>query len=71
MCQQLTDADVPSLAQHLGESERFARSLQEACQRHLDERAQTTETAGLLKLYHRAHQDVRAGVKRKARDEDG
>ncbi|GFR81156.1 DNAation factor subunit alpha [Elysia marginata] len=67
--QQLVDEDTLTLAQLMGESERFSKSLQDACQRHLDERAQTTETAGLLKLYHKAHQEVKPGVKRKATSE--
>lgn len=48
------EADV--LASLLGETPTYAASVQEACQRHLDERSQTSEAMDLLKLYHRARE---------------
>jgi len=48
--------DVGTLASLLGETEVYAGSVREACQRHLDERAQTSEAMELLKLYHRARE---------------
>lgn len=44
------------LATLLGETPTYAASVQEACQRHLDERSQTSEAMDLLKLYHRARE---------------
>ncbi|KAK7507662.1 hypothetical protein BaRGS_00001597 [Batillaria attramentaria] len=46
--------DVSDLAHELGESSGYAKALQDACQRHLDERQQTAEALDLLRLYHRA-----------------
>ncbi|RUS86283.1 hypothetical protein EGW08_005975 [Elysia chlorotica] len=69
--QQLVDADTHNLAQHIGESDRFAGSIQSACQRHLDERDEATETAVLLRLYHKAQQGATPGVKRKMTPEHG
>ena len=45
-----------NLAQLLGDTETYAKVVQEACQRHLDERQQTTEALELLKLYHKARE---------------
>lgn len=45
-----------NLAQLLGETETYAKSVQEACQRHLDDRQQTSEALELLKLYHKARE---------------
>lgn len=47
-------ADIQDLIQELGESERYAAALQDACQRHLDDRHQTKEALDLLRLYHHA-----------------
>ncbi|GFO19139.1 DNAation factor subunit alpha-like [Plakobranchus ocellatus] len=52
--QDLVDADAPSLARKLEESERFVKKLQSACQRFLDERADAMETADLVRLYDEA-----------------
>ena len=51
--QLLADADTSGLAKTLGESERYATSIQSACQRHLDEREETKETLALLKLFNK------------------
>ncbi|PVD35311.1 hypothetical protein C0Q70_02271 [Pomacea canaliculata] len=53
--QVLAEADTTELAQDLGESIVYAQSLQEACQRHLDDRVQTREAIDLLRLYSKAH----------------
>lgn len=45
-----------ALATLLGETETYAGAVQEACQRHLDERLQTSEAMELLKLYHKARE---------------
>lgn len=47
-------ADIASLVQ---DSEHYAKSLQESCQRHLDDRQQTSEALDLLRLYHSARQN--------------
>lgn len=44
------------LAQLLSDTETYAKSVQEACQRHLDEREQATEAMDLLKLYQKARE---------------
>ncbi|XP_052821245.1 DNA fragmentation factor subunit alpha-like isoform X2 [Mya arenaria] len=54
--QEMADMDKGALAMLLGETETYAQSVQEACQRHLDERHQTTEAMELLKLYHKARE---------------
>lgn len=54
--QEMADMSTSSLAQLLGETETYAKSVQEACQRHLDERQQTSEALQLLKLYHKARE---------------
>lgn len=46
--------DVAELGRELGESEGYAKALQDACQRHLDERQQTVEALDILRLYHKA-----------------
>ena len=48
------DVSVTELARELGESERYAQAVQDACQRHLDERQRTKEAVDLLHLYHEA-----------------
>lgn len=53
---EMTSMETSSLATLLGETETYAKSVQEACQRHLDERTQTTEAMELLKLYHKARE---------------
>ena len=45
------------LAQLLGDTETYAKAVQEACQRHLDEREQATEAMDLLKLYQKAREN--------------
>ncbi|XP_062618704.1 DNA fragmentation factor subunit alpha-like [Saccostrea cucullata] len=54
--QIIVGMDVPMLANLLQDTENFAKSIQEACQRHLDERNQTSEAMDLLRLYHTARQ---------------
>ncbi|XP_056013642.1 DNA fragmentation factor subunit alpha-like isoform X3 [Ostrea edulis] len=54
--QVIVDIDVSMLAHLLQDTENFAKSIQEACQRHLDERMQTSEAMDLLRLYHTARQ---------------
>lgn len=44
------------LAQLLCDTETYATVVQEACQRHLDEREQATEAMDLLKLYQKARE---------------
>jgi hypothetical protein len=48
--------DLPAdhLALLLQDTVNYAKTVQEACQRHLDERLQTTEALDLLQLYHNA-----------------
>lgn len=48
--------DTGTLASLLGETDAYANSVKESCQRHLDERSQTSEALDLLKLYHRARE---------------
>ena len=45
-----------ALSTLLGETETYAWAVQEAFQRHLDERLQTSEAMELLKLYHKARE---------------
>lgn len=52
--QSVVDLRVPDLAQLLQDTESYAEAIQEACQRHLDERSQTAEAMDLLRLYHKA-----------------
>lgn len=52
----MANLDDTNLALLLGETETYARSVKEACQRHLDERNQTSEALDLLKLYHKARE---------------
>lgn len=54
--QLIVEMDVALLAHLLQDTENFAKSIQEACQRHLDERTQTAEAMDLLRLYHTARQ---------------
>ncbi|XP_061197838.1 DNA fragmentation factor subunit alpha-like [Saccostrea echinata] len=54
--QVIVDMDISVLAHLLQDTENFAKSIQEACQRHLDERSQTSEAMDLLRLYHTARQ---------------
>nr|XP_022343428.1 DNA fragmentation factor subunit alpha-like [Crassostrea virginica] len=54
--QVIVDMNVAMLAHLLQDTENFAKSIQEACQRHLDERTQTAEAMDLLRLYHTARQ---------------
>lgn len=54
--QVIVEMDVALLAHLLQDTENFAKSIQEACQRHLDERTQTAEAMDLLRLYHTARQ---------------
>ncbi|XP_076459061.1 DNA fragmentation factor subunit alpha-like isoform X2 [Babylonia areolata] len=50
--QNLVDLKEAWVAHELGESEDYARAIQDACQRHLDERQNTKEAVDLLRLYH-------------------
>ncbi|GFO31681.1 DNAation factor subunit alpha, partial [Plakobranchus ocellatus] len=52
--QDLVDADAPTLARKLEESEKFVKKLQSACQRFIDERDEAKETADLVRLYDEA-----------------
>lgn len=54
--QEMAEMSTSNLAQLLGETETYAKSVQEACQRHLDDRQQSTEALELLKLYHKARE---------------
>ncbi|OWF41252.1 DNA fragmentation factor subunit alpha-like [Mizuhopecten yessoensis] len=54
--QGVIDLSVPALASLLHDTESFAEAVQEACQRHLDERTQTSEAMDLLRLYHTSRQ---------------
>ncbi|XP_041378124.1 DNA fragmentation factor subunit alpha-like [Gigantopelta aegis] len=54
--QQIVDVPTESLSALLQDTESYARALQDSCQRHLDERTQTTEAIDLLRLYHKARQ---------------
>lgn len=76
--QSLVDVEVAELARELGESERYAQAIQDACQRHLDERQQTKEAVDLLHLYHKARKvspyvdtDDSTGKKRRHSPESG
>lgn len=55
--QGVVDLSVPALASLLHDTESFAEAVQEACQRHLDERMQTSEAMDLLRLYHTSRQN--------------
>ncbi|CAG5116310.1 unnamed protein product [Candidula unifasciata] len=63
--QQLVDHDTSKLAELMGQAERYTRAVQAACQRHLDEHAQTNEVADLLKLYHRARSSSGSPMEKK------
>ncbi|XP_060583483.1 DNA fragmentation factor subunit alpha-like [Ruditapes philippinarum] len=54
--QEMSNMSTSNLAQLLGETEIYAKSVQEACQRHIDDRQQTSEALDLLKLYHKARE---------------
>ncbi|KAL4221018.1 hypothetical protein ACF0H5_019281 [Mactra antiquata] len=54
--QEMAEMETSDLALLLGETETYAKSVQEACQRHLDDRQQTSEAMELLKLYHKARE---------------
>lgn len=54
--QAVVDMNVPALASLLQDTESYAEAIQEACQRHLDERTQTSEAMDLLRLYHASRQ---------------
>ncbi|XP_060066685.1 DNA fragmentation factor subunit alpha-like [Ylistrum balloti] len=55
--QGVIDLSVPALANLLHDTESYAEAVQEACQRHLDERMQTSEAMDLLRLYHTSRQN--------------
>lgn len=55
--QLIVDLPVSHLAHLLQDTENYAKTVQEACQRHLDERSQTTQALDLLQLYHNARQN--------------
>ncbi|KAL8587697.1 hypothetical protein ACOMHN_020915 [Nucella lapillus] len=52
--QSLVELGETQLAHELGESDRYANAIRDACQRHLDERQHTKEAVDLLRLYHQA-----------------
>ena len=54
--QAVVDMDTAALTQLLRDTENYAHAVQQACQRHLDERNQTSEAMDLLRLYHSARQ---------------
>ena len=56
--QEIIDYDSAQLAHYFGGNSRFAKSLQEGCQRHLDDRSQTSEVINLLKTFHKIHSEV-------------
>jgi hypothetical protein len=56
LLQEMSNMSTSNLAQLLGETEIYAKSVQEACQRHIDDRQQTSEALDLLKLYHKARE---------------
>lgn len=53
--QLLVDTDTEELAQLLGSPKSNVESIQDACQRHLDEKAEAKEALEILKLYHSAN----------------
>ncbi|OPL22014.1 DNA fragmentation factor, 45 kD, alpha subunit [Mytilus galloprovincialis] len=55
--QLIVDLAIGHLAHLLQDTENYAKTVQEACQRHLDERSQTTQALDLLQLYHNARQN--------------
>lgn len=77
--QSLVDTQVSDLACELGESERYAQSVKDACQRHLDDRQNTKEAVDLLRLYHHARkvspyvdaEDGTSGKKRRHSPDSG
>ncbi|KAJ8319814.1 hypothetical protein KUTeg_001401 [Tegillarca granosa] len=52
----VVECNLDVLAHLLNDTETYAKAVQDACQRHLDERSQTTEALDLLRLYHTARQ---------------
>lgn len=54
--QVVVECNLDVLAHLLNDTETYAKAVQDACQRHLDERLQTTEALDLLRLYHTARQ---------------
>ncbi|XP_070560639.1 DNA fragmentation factor subunit alpha-like isoform X2 [Ptychodera flava] len=52
--QMIAECDTNTLATLVDNAEEFASTLQNACQRYLDDRQSATEAVELLKLYHRA-----------------
>ncbi|KAL3861827.1 hypothetical protein ACJMK2_007842 [Sinanodonta woodiana] len=54
--QELTEMKAQDLAQMLLDTEEYAKAVQEACRRFLDERQQTSEAMELLCLYHKARE---------------
>ncbi|XP_059145091.1 DNA fragmentation factor subunit alpha-like [Physella acuta] len=52
--QVLVDCDTTKLACLLGEKETTTQTLQDACQRSLDERLEANEAIELLKLFHKS-----------------
>ncbi|XP_070186579.1 DNA fragmentation factor subunit alpha-like isoform X2 [Littorina saxatilis] len=77
--QNLVGISAADLARELGETERYAHAVQDACQRHLDERQHTKEAVDLLRLYHEARKvspyvdapDGGAGKKRRHSPQPG
>lgn len=77
--QSLVDVSLAELAHELGESERYSQAVQDACQRHLDERQHTKEAVDLLRLYHEARkvspyvdtEDSSSGKKRRHSPDPG
>ncbi|KAK3106261.1 hypothetical protein FSP39_016255 [Pinctada imbricata] len=54
--QTVVDMRTDALSHLLHDTETYARAVQEACQRHLDDRNQTSQAMDLLQLYHSARQ---------------
>ncbi|ESO88849.1 hypothetical protein LOTGIDRAFT_234417 [Lottia gigantea] len=69
--ENIISADSNDLCHLLQETECYVKALQEACQRHLDERQLSTEAIDLLRLYHQSRKNSpyvedEGGKKRKA-----
>lgn len=56
--QQIIDCDTSELSHFYSGNERFTKSLQEGCQRHLDDRSRTSEVMDLLRIYHKSQQQA-------------
>ncbi|KAK6175550.1 hypothetical protein SNE40_013993 [Patella caerulea] len=55
--EQIVSTSLSDLSQLLKETESYAKALQDACQRHLDERHVTSEAIDLLRLYHQSRKN--------------